>query len=151
MILVDANVFVMDLRYERDRAFGDNRAFLDALAQSGQGGVTLYTLLEVAGVLSFNLNPRQLRELTVHFPRRYHVAVLPPLDLAAEVPTASVGAVLARMAGRCGLGDALTAELVERLAPPDSCFVTWDVEHFRGRTTLAVQSPNEWLAAQPSR
>ena len=38
MILVDANVFVMDLRYERDRAFGDNRAFLDALAQSGQGG-----------------------------------------------------------------------------------------------------------------
>ena len=32
MILVDSDVFLIDLRYQRDRRFGDNRAFLDRLA-----------------------------------------------------------------------------------------------------------------------
>ena len=29
MILVDSDVFLIDLRYQRDQRFGDNRAFLE--------------------------------------------------------------------------------------------------------------------------
>ena len=148
MILVDANVFVLDLRYARDRLYQSNRAFLDALAASGNGAVTLYTLLEVAGILSFNLNPRQLRELVVHFPRRYGVAVLPPADLSMDLPMAGVGAILARMEKRCSMGDALAMEAAERVAGPGAVYVTWDADHFTGRTTLHVQTPAEWLEEQ---
>ena len=37
MILVDSDVFLIDLRYRRDQRFGDNRAFLDRLAISNTG------------------------------------------------------------------------------------------------------------------
>lgn len=56
LIVVDTNVFVIDLRYPRDRHFSVNRRFLHGLAQTGKGGTTILNVLEVCGILSFNLN-----------------------------------------------------------------------------------------------
>lgn len=147
MILVDANVFVIDLRYPRDRLAPTNRDFLDRLTADGRGVVTLYTLLEVAGILSFNLNERQLRELVVHFGRRYGVVVRPLPEAATPVASAPFSRVLERLARRSALGDALALEAAEAVALPGATFVTWDAGHFEGRTTLAVVTPDAWLAA----
>ena len=87
MILVDSDVFLIDLRYRRDKRFAANRAFLDWLAASGQGSTTIYNLLEICGVLSFNLNRQQLAEVQTHFARRYHVRVMPGLDPRAPLPS----------------------------------------------------------------
>ena len=146
MILVDANVFVIDLRYPRDANATVNKAFLERLAATGQGAVTLFTLLEVAGILSFNLNARQLRELVAHFGRRYRVAVCPAPDAGTAVAPGSVDAVLRRMEARCALGDALALQAAEAVALPQTTFVTWDAGHFSGRTSMTVQTPAEWMA-----
>ena len=52
MILVDSDVFLIDLRYQRDERFGGNRAFLDQLAISGQGATTIYK--EVTTFVTWN-------------------------------------------------------------------------------------------------
>lgn len=145
MILIDSNVFVIDLRYQRDPLYRTNRRFLDRVAQERSGATTLINLLELAGILSFNLNERQVLDLLALFPERYGVAVLPPLDLESALPSFPVGGVVGRIAARCAFGDALVLEAAERYAPPRTRFVTWDAEHFIGRTTLQVMTPSQAL------
>ncbi len=145
MIFVDSNVFVIDLRYPRDRLRKPNRAFLDAIAQRGDGATTLVNLLEVAGILSHNLNPGQIDELVVHFPKRYGVRVLPPMDVGSELPAMPVADLLALIRRRCSFGDALVLHQVERYATPGSRFVTWDAVHFQDRTAMPVQTPKRFL------
>jgi DNA-binding Xre family transcriptional regulator len=60
IIAVDSDVFVRDLRYLRDREYGINKQFLEILRAAKNGFTTLYNLLEICGILSFNLNPGQL-------------------------------------------------------------------------------------------
>ncbi len=151
MILVDTNVFVIDLRYPRDPQFGINRRFLDRLAKEGSGATTLFNLLELAGILSFNLNRQQVLDLLCMFPKEYGVAVLPPIDLETHLPRLPLKTLVSRIAGRCAFGDALVIEGAERWAPRGSRFVTWDAEHFTGRTTLQVLTPKLALTAWNSR
>ena len=141
MILVDSDVFLIDLRYQRDRRYGDNRAFLDRLANSGQGATTIYNLLEVCGVLSFNLNRRQLRELYSHFARRYHVRVLPDAERRRHLPSFRVGDILSIMERKVSFGDALVFALLEARKEEVTTFVTWNARHFRGRTEVDIREP----------
>lgn len=145
MILVDTNVFVIDLRYRRDPLYRLNRRFLDRLAKDGSGATTLFNLLEVAGILSFNLNEEQLMNLLSLFPSQYGIAILPPLDLESNLPRISQGALANRISRRCAFGDALVIEAVERHAPKAARFVTWDADHFVGRTVLQVITPERAL------
>ena len=141
MILVDSDVFLIDLRYQRDQRFGDNRAFLDRLAISGQGATTIYNLLEVCGVLSFNLNRQQLRELYAHFARRFHIRVVPNAEPRQRLPSFRVGDILSIVERRVSFGDALVFALLEAQRAEDTTFVTWNARHFRGRTEVDVREP----------
>ena len=151
MILVDSNVFLIDLRYPRDPLFGVNRRFLDRLAKEGSGATTLFNLLELAGILSFNLNRQQVLDLLCMFPLQYRIAILPPLDLEANLPRLPLKTLVNRIAGRCAFGDALVIEAAERYAPQGSRFVTWDAKHFAGRTTMQVVTPRLALKAWDAR
>ena len=59
--LIDTNVFVIDRRYRRDRNYAANRRFLDAVKRERSGFTTMINLLELCGILSFNLNDHQLQ------------------------------------------------------------------------------------------
>jgi predicted nucleic acid-binding protein len=61
MIFVDSNVFVIALRYPRDRNARANATFLEHLRDRTDAVTSVVNLLEVCGILSFNLNERQLR------------------------------------------------------------------------------------------
>jgi len=134
---------VIDLRYHRDPLRRINRRFLDRLATDGSCATTVFNLLEVAGILSFNLNEEQLLNLLFLFPGKYGIAILPPLDLESILHQIPQGA----LARRCAFGDALVIEAAERYAPKASCFVTWDAEHFAGRTAMQVITPRSALEA----
>jgi len=61
MILLDADILLLDIRYPRDVRFATNTRLLKALSEGGlTRGITLYALLEVIGILSFNLSTEQL-------------------------------------------------------------------------------------------
>lgn len=59
LVLVDTNIFVIDLRYKRDKNYETNRAFLDYMGEKRNGFTTIVNLLELCGILSFNLNEKQ--------------------------------------------------------------------------------------------
>ena len=62
-IFIDTNVFIIDLRYRHDLNFKTNRNFLDFIARHDKGVTSLINLLEICGLLSFNLNQQQILEL----------------------------------------------------------------------------------------
>ena len=63
LILIDTNIFVIDLRYKRDTNYKVNQAFLSSVAQNGNGFTTIVNLLELCGILTFYLNRGQLIDL----------------------------------------------------------------------------------------
>ncbi len=141
MICINSDIFLIDLRYPRARRSRQNWAFLDWVGQSESGATTVFNLLEVAGLLSFNLNEQQLVDFYVHFPRRYKVRILPYHDPRQRLPGVRLGEVLRVMQKRAAFGDALIAAQVNRLHSELEAFITWNDEHFRGRLAVPVFTP----------
>ena len=89
-VFVDANIFIH--HFEEDAAVGPLcTAFLDRIAREGNGAMSIFNLLEVCGILSFNLNEKQLRELFFYLPEHYRVEVFPDASLANRTPSFKVG------------------------------------------------------------
>lgn len=147
MIFVDTNVFVIALRYPRDRHARRNTAFMRRLAERRDGVTSTVNLLELCGILSFNLNDRQLQGLFQHFSRRFGVRVLPEHAADASVGPASSLELLTWIRKRLAFGDALVADALARWAPETEFFVSWDASHFRGKVTTRVVTPDEALAS----
>jgi hypothetical protein len=142
---VDSNLFVIALRYRRDRAAKDNAAALDQLRSRGDGVTSVVNLLEICGILSFNLNERQLRALYAHFERRFGVKVLPAARDASGLVPARPEDVLAWLGTRMSFGDALVADALERWAPGAAQFVSWNAKHFRGKVGVPALTPTQYL------
>jgi predicted nucleic acid-binding protein len=47
LVLIDTNIFVIDLRYKRDTNYEINRAFLDHIGEKRNGFTTIVNLLEL--------------------------------------------------------------------------------------------------------
>lgn len=146
-VVIDTNVFVIDLRYTRDRNYRANKRFLSAIEGSGRGVTTVYNLLETCGVLSFNLNEQQLVDLFAYLGDRYGVRVLPLAELEAPLPFMTTGQVFDRIRRRAPLGDALILTAIEEHVPDASAIVSWDTEHLRHKTELPVLTPRQFLSA----
>lgn len=145
--LIDTNVFVIDLRYRRDRNFAANRRFLDAVEHEGNGFTTTINLLELCGILSFNLNEQQLQTVWDEFPERYGVVVMPGSAVDASLPPFPIVEVLAYLRRRMPLGDALFLLTARRHAAFAKTLVTWDRAHFTERFPGRVATPADLLAA----
>jgi len=145
LVLIDSNVFVIDLRYPRDPNFNENRRFLESIELSDRGFTTLVNLFEVCGILSFNLNQTQVNDLWVHFPRKYRVSVLPTPDLEAQCSVVEQKRVFDLIEKQTSFGDALMIATAERYLPFVSTLVTWDDEHLQGVFQGTVLTPKEYL------
>jgi predicted nucleic acid-binding protein len=106
LVLIDTNVFVIDLRYKQDSHYRANRQFLEAMGETGTGFTTIVNLLELCGILSFNLNDRQLRELWVYFEQRYNVTVLPDITLEGTLPSLRIREIFEWIKKKLSFGDA---------------------------------------------
>jgi predicted nucleic acid-binding protein len=145
LIVVDTNIFVIDLRYPRDRHYAANRRFLQKLAQSRQGTTTIFNVLEVCGILSFNLNAQQLQELFRHFSQKYHVQVLPFAELDRPLPILTGADLFGYFKQKASFGDALLMATIATHVPGATQFISWDAAHFRGKLSIPVLTPNEFL------
>jgi len=144
-VLVDTNIFVIDLRYKRDPYYETNRALLDYIAERGNGFTTIVNLLELCGILSFNLNEKQLAELWFYFQDRYRVAVLPAPILETNFPSIGIKEIFDLLKGRISLGDALMISVAKKHLPFIATMITWDDMHFRNIFHGTVLTPEEFL------
>ena len=149
MIFIDTNVFVVALRYPRDRNAAANARFLAALRKRGDGVTSVVNVLETCGVLSFNLSLRQLRALYVYFDCHFAVEVVGAPSKQTLVP-ASPEEILGYLGRRLSFGDALVAYAVETWIPQASAFVSWDAPHFAGKIAPRAFTPAEFLDQPPS-
>lgn len=147
VVLIDTNIFVIDLRYSRDIHYNENLAFLNAVAEKGAGFTTIVNLLELCGILSFNLNEKQLLELWFYFQDKYKVTVLPASDLASNFPTIGIQELFDVLKNRASLGDALMLAVAAKHLPFVSTLVTWDDEHFKGQFPGTVLTPGDYLSS----
>ncbi len=145
LVLIDTNVFAIDLRYHRDPNYTQNRCFLDGIELSDRGFTTLVNLLELCGILSFILNRNQLNDLWVHFSRKYGVSVLPTPDLRAQSPVVEQKRLFELTASRTSFGDALMVATAERYLPFVPTLVTWDKEHLQDIFEGTVLTPKDYL------
>ncbi len=144
LIVVDTDVFVRDLRYVRDRQYKTNRRFLETLRKEQNGTTTIVNLLELCGILSFNLSPSQLKELFFYFPRRYQIEVLPIHTVEGSLPEVEVHKLFDRIESKMSFGDALVAAFIENFIPGADLFVSWNAKHFQSLHILAV-TPSQFL------
>ncbi len=148
LILIDTNVFVIDLRYKQDVNYRMNLAFLDTVAQRGTGFTTLINLLELCGILSLNLNEKQLLDLWRYFQERYKVTVLPPPDMTSDFPGFRIVDLFEQSQKKISLGDALMLTVTQKNLSFISTLVTWDKDHFKGKFQGIVMTPREYMAVK---
>jgi hypothetical protein len=143
--VIDTTIFIIDLRYKRDKHFSSNRVFLEWVAQTRSGVTTLFNLLEVCGILSFNLSDKQLQELFSYFSHRYAVEVLPHATLQSSLPALQTRDLFRIISGKASFGDALIIAAIEKYLPKATHFVSWNARHFVGRLTIPSLTPKEFL------
>lgn len=145
MDLLDSDIFVLDLRFREDPRYQVNRSFL---AKGNQPrATTIYNLLEVSGILSFNLTQGALLSLYAEFGRRYGLAVLFPSTPDAQALPAMIRGVFDKITRKMTLGDAQILWIAEQ-HPEVEQLVSWNTKDFIGRTALRVLTPHEWIEAQ---
>lgn len=147
LVLIDTNIFVIDLRYKRDVFYEKNLEFLAFIAQNGTGFTTTVNLLELCGILSFNLNEKQLLELWFYFQDRYKVNVLPTSTFDTNFPAIGIKEIFDQLKKRTSLGDALVLALTKKHLPFISTMITWDKDHFEGKFSGTVLTPEEFISS----
>jgi hypothetical protein len=145
VIFVDSNLFVIDLRYPDDPKYSVNRRALDRLARQGRGMTSVLNVLEICGILSFNLSVAALHALYVHFARRYRMTLVPGGGYDTRLPAPTARDILVTMEKRMALKDAELALVVEQHASSLDGFITWNAKHFAEKLSIPALTPNEWL------
>ncbi len=149
MIVLDADVLIVDLAYPNDPNYAVNRRFLDYLAANGTDcRITTQGLLEVVGKRSYNTPVAAIAKLPTILLVRYCLKAVPDPATAPEYAGCSFDEVVAQIAQQMSLGDAVMAVQVAKFAPTATALVTWNAKHFRGKLAAPVLTPDEWLQQQ---
>ena len=151
MIFVDSNLFVIDLRYTEDPNYRANRRALTRLRRDRSGMTSVLNVLEVCGILSFNLSAPALHGLYVHFARRYGMTVVPDAAYDTRLPAPTAGEVIDRMEKRMALKDAEIALVVAEHAPTLTAFLSWNAKHFADKLPVPALTPRAWLKSLAAR
>lgn len=117
LVLVDTNIFVIDLIYKRDTNYEINLTFLDHIGEKRNGFTTIVNLLELCGILSFNLSEKQLIELWFYFQDRYEAVVLPVPSFETKFPVIEIREIFDLMKNRTSPGDALMISVAKKHLP----------------------------------
>lgn len=150
MVVIDSDVLLLAFAFANDNKQEKNRAFLEAV-QTAQPATTIYNLMEVLGQLSFNLSPERLDQWQSWLVDAYQLTIIWMADEDLKMGKESFREELYERpyqkmhSVRMPFMDALIISLVER-APDVECFVTWNAKHFKGKTSLKVLTPEEYLA-----
>ena len=154
IIFVDSNIFVLDLRYKKDKDYHVNKSFLDSLYEKKTGIISIFNLLEICGILCFSLNEKQVLELYHYLPDKYRVEIIPSPLMELSLPQLAVRKVFEIICRKVRFGYALIISIVETYVPHITHFISWDAIHFKNKisasTSPRVLTPEEFLKEDTS-
>ncbi len=150
MVLIDADVLIVDQRYLADIRFATNRQFLTSVKHRHIAiGMTTQGLFEVMGILSFGLSISHIRNLARRLENLYQLTIFPDYTLNPEFAGCTFQEIVDQMTLKMSLGDAIQAIQIAKFASTSSMLITWNAKHFVGKVPVPVMTPAEWLAANP--
>jgi hypothetical protein len=143
MILLDSDVLLIAHRYQNDTRFPINAQALQQIqADCIPLGITAQALLEVVGILSFNVPAGTVPRLPHYLVGLYSFLVFPDLQQAPDYAGCTVPELIAQMDRQMSLPDAVQ---IARYAPHADSLLTWNARHFQGKVVVPVLTPDEWL------
>lgn len=149
MVVIDTDVLLLAFAFQQDSRQVTNHNFLQQV-QTSAPTITVYTLMELLGKLSFNLSPERLEQWQSWLLDAFQLQLIWPVapdtavthhtwrDLMFTRPFTRMKAV------QMPYMDSLILDLAE--AAQADTFITWNARHFQGKSTLAVMTPAEYLA-----
>jgi hypothetical protein len=149
VIVLDADVLVIDLSHPTDPNFTVNERFLDYLAANNIArGITTQGLLEVVGKRSYQTPAALIPRLPASIRSHYGLILIPDPATVPEYAACTFDEVVTQIAQQMALGDAVMAVQIVKYAPTATALVTWNAKHFRGKLVVPVLTPDEWLQQQ---
>ncbi len=143
-VFIDTNVFIIHLRYKRDKNYKINKEFLKlVLSVKVKGYISIYNLLETAGILSFNLNSKQIKELFISFPNIFNVEVIFPQKTENTLLYINIEDILKQIYKKMALLDAVILDLFEKSNV--ETFITWNAKDFKDKIKKKILTPREFL------
>jgi len=149
MVVIDSDVLLLAFAYPNDDRQKANQKFLKAV-HTAQPATTIYNVMEVLGQLSFNLSAEQLDSWQDWLANAYNLTIIWDTDSKEKIDPESWREVIYERpfqkmkTVRMAFMDALILSAAEH-APHVEYFVTWNAKHFKGKTTLTVLTPEEYL------
>jgi hypothetical protein len=147
VILLDSDVLLIDLRYPNDPRFAVNQQTLRQLhVETITLGCTPQVLLEVVGILSFNVSPGDVQQLPDQLILQYGLTLLPDIQQHPAYAGCTVQELVTQMSTQMALGDAVQAVQISHYARFAQCLLTWNARHFSGKLVIPALTPQDWLA-----
>lgn len=141
-VFIDSDIFVRDLRYPRDSKTKANDRFLKkVISNKIKGATSIFNLLEICGILSYNLNRQELVQLYADFINRYKVQILFPADASGNLQY-DIPQIFSQIQNKQSLGDAQISYVIERFEDHLISFVSWNAPHFEGKLPIPVMTPD---------
>ncbi len=148
MVIIDTDVVFLEFAFQRDHRHDVNARFLSVVRERTPA-ITLYSLMEILGQLSFNLAPARLVQWPLWLQAAYNLTILWPepgeMGALAFFRQEIYESPLSRMQEkRMAFVDALILNLSEKVQGTNT-FVTWNARHFKDKSSLSVVTPAEYL------
>ena len=148
MILLDTNIFVIDRFFPRDDRYSSNRNFIQRLPRI-DACLSIFSLLELCGISSFNLSEKELKKWFFEFYDVYKVKIVNPIfgfPSTEEWFVNFVNDLFMCMQKRMVFGDAILLKEAESYKAKH--IVTWNKKHFINRTQISIVTPDEFMECQ---
>lgn len=150
MVIVDTDILIKEFRFQRDANYPINSQFLSVIRATG-GAITVYTLMEFLGKMSFNVDRSKLTRWRSWLRDAYNLVIIWPEARGIEADSFVHALIFEHPFERMcstpiAFVDSLILDLAEQVEEAET-LVTWNAKHFVGKTFLAVKTPEEYLAS----
>jgi hypothetical protein len=147
VILLDADVVILEIRYKRDARFPLNHQALQEL-KAHRVGITCQALLEAVGILSFGVPAQHVVGMPQYLQGLFGFEIIPDPQQHPGYAGCTVAELLGEMSKKMSLADAVQAAQIAHFARDADCLLTWNAKHFQGKLVIPVFTPEEWLRDQ---
>ena len=147
MLLIDSDVFIIDRRYRKDAKYRTNKNFLDFVHEE-EKYTTIFNLLEITGILSYNLSTADIERFYYAFPDYYKINIISPVtntlsaDSFMSELTNDIYEIIKK---KLNFGDALI--LKTAIDNHINTYVGWNIRHFKGKAKMIFYTPADYLEA----
>jgi len=147
VLLIDSDVFVIDRRYRKDAKYRTNKNFLDFVHEE-EKYTTIFNLLEITGILSYNLSTSDIERFYYAFPNYYKINIISPVtntlsaDSFMSDLTNDIHEIIKK---KVNFGDSLI--LKTAIDNRINTYVGWNIRHFKEKAKMIFYTPIDYLEA----